>query len=125
MVASERRPPESEKPVKKLLFLVAFAGSVTLGAACTSELTEACNDFVTARDSCEAPNGDPPQVYTTDLCGNVDAECKEYYLCAAAAECENENDEDDEFTKFRLQIKEAGCVLPENKECTDSDLRYP
>ncbi len=113
--------------MKKLLFLVAFAGSVTLGAACTSELTEACNDFVAARDACEAPNGDPPQMYSTDLCGNVDAECQDFYLCAAAAECkdENENDDDAEVTKFRLQIKAAKCELPENKECTDSDLRYP
>ena len=118
MVARECRTPESEKPVKKLLFLVAFAGSVTLGAACTSELTEACNDFVAARDACEAPNGDPPQMYSTDLCGNVDAECQDFYLCAAAAECK-----EDSQGKFRLAAKDAGCKAPENKECTDADLR--
>ena len=108
--------------MKKLLFLVAFAGSVTFGAACTSELEESCNAFVAARDGCEAPNAAEPQTYTTDLCGNVDADCKEYYVCAAAAPCENEGD--DEEPKFRLQLKAAKCVLPENKECTDSDLRY-
>jgi len=104
--------------VKKLLFLVAFAGSATLGAACTSELEEACNDFVSTRDGCEAQNGDPPPMYSTDLCGNIDDECKEFYTCAAAAPCE-----EDAEGKFRLQTKAAGCALPENKECTDADLR--
>lgn len=104
--------------MKKLLFLVAFAGSVTFGAACTSELEEACNDFVTARNSCEDQNEDEPPLYSTDLCGNIDAECKEYYACAAASECK-----EDSQGKFRLQAKAAGCELPENKECTDADLR--
>ncbi|MBA3544858.1 MAG: hypothetical protein H0T76_00085 [Nannocystis sp.] len=105
--------------MKKLLFLVAFAGSATLGAACTSELTEACNDFVSARDGCEVQNGDPMPPYSTDLCGNIDEECREFYTCAAAAECKENPD-----GKFRLQTKSAGCVSPENKECTDADLRF-
>jgi len=104
--------------VKKLLFLVAFAGSATLGAACTSELEEACNDFVTARNACESQNDDPPPLYSTDLCGNIDPDCKEFYTCAAAAECAPNPDK-----KFRLQIRNAGCVAPEKKECTDADLR--
>lgn len=112
------RPPESEKPVKKLLFLVAFAGSVTLGAACTSDLEEACNDFVSARDSCESQNESEPPMYSIDLCGNIDADCKEFYTCAAAAECK-----EDSQGMFRLATKDAGCKLPENKECTDADLR--
>ena len=105
--------------MKKLLFLVAFAGSATLGAACTSELTEACNDFVAARDGCEAQNGDPMPPYSTDLCGNIDEECREFYTCAATAPCEENPD-----GKFRLQTKSASCVAPENKECTDADLRF-
>jgi len=104
--------------VKKLLFLVAFAGSVTFGAACTSELEEACNNFVTARNGCEGQNEDEPPLYSTDLCGNIDVECKEYYACAAESECK-----EDAEGKFRLQTRAAECELPENKECTDADLR--
>ena len=102
--------------MKKLLFLVAFAGSVTVGAACTSELTEACEDFVDVRDACELQNGDPPPTYSYDLCDNIDPERKEFYLCAVAQTCEEVND------KFRLQYKD-NCEQPENKECTDADLR--
>ncbi len=105
--------------MKKLLFLVAFVGSAAVGGACTNALTEACNDFVSVRDACEAQNMDPPPMYGFDLCANIDPECEEFYNCAAAAPCE-ENPGDG---KWRIQANSAGCTQPENKECTDADLR--
>lgn len=105
--------------MKKLLFLVAFVGSAVTGAACTSDLKEACNDFVSARNSCEEQNLDDPPPYSIDLCANIDADCEEYYNCAALAACTQSKKDD----KFRLDTVAAGCVQPENKECTDADLR--
>lgn len=105
--------------MKKLLFLVAFAGSATFGAACTSDLTKACEDFVDVRNGCEAQNGDPPPEFPFDLCANIDAECEDFYVCAVSAPCEKKKGDE----RFRLQYKDFGCVQPENKECTDSDLR--
>ncbi len=106
--------------MKKLLFLVAFVGSTAVGSACNQALTQACEDFVKARNSCEDLNGDEPPLYGFNLCDNIDPDCEEYYTCAATAECaENKSD-----GKFRLQGgKVEGCVQPENKECTDADLR--
>lgn len=104
--------------MKKLLFLVAFVGSAVTGAACSSPLSEACDDFVSVRNSCEDLNMDPPPMYGFDLCANIDADCQEFYECAAQAECKEAKD-----NKFRLATVEAGCVQPENKECTDADLR--
>ena len=105
--------------MKKLLFLVAFVGSVATGAACNNSLSESCNDFKSVRDSCEAQNGDPPPMYGFELCDNIDADCEAFYNCASAAPCEQNKSDD----KFRLQIADAGCEQPENKECTDADLR--
>jgi hypothetical protein len=104
--------------VKKLLFLVAFVGSAVTGAACNSSLSEACEDFVSARNSCEDLNMDGPPMYGFDLCANIDADCEEFYKCAVTAACEEAKDD-----KFRLNTVAAGCVQPENKECTDADLR--
>ena len=117
-----RRRPSPEKArshVKKLLFVVAFVGSVAVGAACNNALAESCNDFKSARDGCEVQNGDPPPVYGFDLCDNIDPDCEEFYNCAAAAPCEKPEGAE----KFRLQIGTAMCEQPENKECTDADLR--
>jgi hypothetical protein len=106
--------------VKKLMFLVAFVGSAAVGGACNQGLKQACEDFVAARNSCEDLNGDPPPIYGFNLCENIDEDCEEFYNCAASAPCE-ENKSDG---KFRLQAgKVEGCVQPENKECTDADLR--
>jgi hypothetical protein len=105
--------------VKKLLFLVAFVGSASLGAACSSDLTEACENFVDTRDACEALNGDDPPPYSIDLCANIDAECEEFYRCAASAPCDKNKSDG----KYRLQAAMAECKQPENKECTDADLR--
>ena len=105
--------------MKKLLFLVAFVGSAATGAACNNSLSESCNDFKSARDACEAQNGDPEPMYGFDLCENIDADCEEFYNCAAAAPCEQNKGDG----KWRLQAAAAKCEQPENKECTDADLR--
>ncbi|HEY0138283.1 MAG TPA: hypothetical protein VGB85_29565 [Nannocystis sp.] len=105
--------------MKKLLFLVAFVGSVATGAACNNSLTESCKDFRSARDACEDQNGDPAPMYGFDLCDNIDPDCEEFYNCAAAAPCEQNKNDD----KWRLQLAAAECKQPENKECTDADLR--
>lgn len=106
--------------MKKLLFLVAFVGSAALGGACSQALQQSCESFVKARNSCEDLNGDDPPLYGFNLCDNIDPDCEEYYNCAADAPCE-ENKSDG---KYRLQTsKVEGCTQPENKECTDADLR--
>ena len=114
-------PEKARSPVKKLLFVVAFVGSVAVGAACTSALAESCEDFRSARDSCELLNGEELEPIAFDLCDNIDADCEEFYRCAAAAPCENKKGD----KKWRLQTTVAGCKQPENKECTDADLRVP
>lgn len=112
-------PEKARSPVKKLLFLVAFVGSVAVGAACNNALTESCEDFKSARDACELQNGDDPPMYGFDLCDNIDADCEEFYRCASVAACEQKKGD----KKWRLQTTAAGCKQPENKECTDADLR--
>jgi hypothetical protein len=114
--------------VKKFPFVVAFAafvGSAITGAACTSDLQQACEDFVSARNTCESFNNDPPPKYGFDLCARIDPDCQEFYECALTVPCEEASDD-----KFRLNYKkgvvdgvETECVQPENKECTDADLR--
>lgn len=123
--------------MKKLLYVVAFVSSATLGAACSSDLKEACEDFVSTRDACEAmspPDADEVPKYSIDMCANIDPECQAYFECAILAECkEDAND------KFRLDLKGLNaqlekdakaqkiefieCREPENKACTDADLR--
>ena len=96
--------------MKKLLFLVAFVGSAALGGACNNSLKDACEDL----------NGDPPPLYGFNLCDNIEPDCEEYYTCAATAPCDKSKSDD----KYRLQAGMVeGCVQPENKECTDADLR--
>lgn len=142
--------------MKKLLFIVAFVSSATVGAvACSSDLKDACEEFIEVRDACEAlspPEPEDKQKYFTDLCANIDPDCLEFFQCAIAAAApagstadSQEDDEDDDFCdkdskdRFRLDIKalnafnmaeaaKAGvefveCKEPENKACTDADLR--
>lgn len=132
------------RPVKKLLYVVAFLSSTVAGAAaCGSDLRDACEDFISARDACEAltpPDPEDLQVYFTNVCGNIDPECREFYDCAVLAwnpdDPENDFCIEDTKDKFRLDIaamnkanKEAlgeayvECKEPENKACTDADLR--
>ncbi len=101
------------------LFLAAFVGAACVGAACTSSLTEACEEFRTVRDACEAQNLDPPPMYGFDLCENIDPDCEFFYRCVALAPCLLNKQQD----KYRLTYTADECPLPENKECTDADLR--
>ncbi|MBL9101424.1 MAG: hypothetical protein JNL82_10735 [Myxococcales bacterium] len=131
--------------MKKLLFIVAFVSSATVGAAaCNSDLKDACEQYVEVRDACEAlspPEPDDEQKYFTDICANIDPDCKEYFECAVLAY--NESDPDNDFCeedskgRFRLNVKKMNdanlkalgadnyveCKEPENKACTDADLR--
>lgn len=100
----------------KLSLFFAFSAAIALGAACTSPEAEACEDFKKARDGCEAMNGNEAPAANFDLCENVDPECKEFYECAAATECV------DMGGVFRLNYGKT-CTQPEDKECTDADLR--
>ena len=104
-----------------MLFLAAFVGSVAVGAACNNALTESCEDFRSVRDACELQDGVELEMFGFDLCDNIDADCEEFYNCAATAPCEQRKGD----KKWRLSTTAAGCKQPENKECTDTDLRVP
>lgn len=102
--------------MKKLLFVFTLVGAFTVGA-CTSPEGEACDDFKSARDACEAMNGaQEDDGISYDLCDNVDADCKEFYECAATMPCTEIGG------VFRLDYGKT-CTMPEDKECTDADLR--
>jgi hypothetical protein len=135
--------------VKKLFFLVAFVSSTTVGGACSSELKAACEAYVEAREACEARTPPDPEdlpKYSVDMCANIDPECQAFFECAVLAapvEPEEENldfcNVDRNSKKSRLDLralnaqllkdsKEFGfeyveCREPENKACTDADLR--
>ena len=107
--------------MNKLLCLATFAASLALslvlGVACTSPEAEACENFKEKRDACESMNGDVDAAPVNfDLCANVDPECKEFYECAVTQECK------DIGGVFRLDYYKT-CTQPEDKECTDADLR--
>lgn len=123
--------------MKKLLFVVAFVSSATLGAACKNDLKSACEEYVDIRNECEAyspPDEDEAPKYMVDMCANIDPECQHYYECAIYAPCNK-----DRRDKYRLDIEELNkslqetadkqntefveCKEPENKACTDADLR--
>ena len=92
-------------------FVLAFA----LGA-CTAPEVESCESFREKRDACEGMNGNEEEPANFDLCNNVDPECKEFYDCAAQQECKEVGG------VFRLDYAKT-CTMPEDKECTDADLR--
>ena len=94
---------------------VAFLLAFTLGA-CTSPETESCESFRDNRDACEAMNGNEVEPVNFDLCENVDPECREFYDCAKQQECKEVGG------VFRLDYAKT-CTMPEDKECTDADLR--
>ena len=98
--------------------IFASASAFALGA-CTSPEKESCESFKETRDACEAMNGvdeDDPEPANFDLCNNVDVECKEFYECAVLQECKEVGG------VFRLDYSKT-CTMPEDKECTDADLR--
>lgn len=101
----------------KLSLFFAFFAAAALGVvACASPEAEACESFKSARDACEAMNGSEIPAVNFDLCDNVDSECKEFYECAAQQECKEVGG------VFRLDYAKT-CTQPEDKECTDADLR--
>lgn len=100
----------------KLLVLSTFVGSLAVGAACTSPEAEACENFKETRDACEAMNGNEVEPMNFDLCANVDPECREFYECAVQQQCTEVGG------VFRLDYTKT-CTMPEDKACTDADLR--
>ncbi len=100
----------------KLILLSTFLGSLAFGAACTSPEAEACEKFKETRDACEAMNGNEQDPANFDLCANVDPECKEFYECAVQQQCATVGG------VFRLDYSKT-CTMPEDKACTDADLR--
>lgn len=123
--------------MKKLFFLAAFMSSTAVGVACNNELQDACENFRSARDTCESFNElDPDDVpkYKVDMCANIDPECQAYFECALLAQCDKDRND-----KYRLDLEQLNkdllkesedldiefveCKEPENKACTDADLR--
>jgi hypothetical protein len=100
----------------KLILLSTFVGSLAVGTACTSPEAEACEKFKDSRDACEAMNGNEIDPVNFDLCANVDPECKEFYECAVQQQCTEVGG------VFRLDYGKT-CTMPEDKACTDADLR--
>ncbi len=121
--------------MKKLLFVVAFMSSATFGAACKNDLKDACDVFVEIRNECEAltpPDPEDAPKYAIDMCANIDPECQAFFECSIYAPC-NEDSNDryrldiDALNKDLQEAAEDGeiveCKEPENKACTDADLR--
>lgn len=129
--------------------LLSFSLAFTLGA-CQAPEAGSCEEFREVRGNCDGNNAFAYEPVNYDLCNNVDPECKEFYDCAAALACVP----DPNFTWIlgrenvdakvagkacipRSQDPECGkkccpiesyrtlCPQPEDKECTDDDLRVP
>lgn len=93
--------------MKHLSLVVAFLVAAAAGA-CKSPETEACEDFVASAQACSKMNNDP-DTELDDLCEEVPTECREYYKCAASAECKESGG------VYRLDS--MACTMPEGKEC--------
>lgn len=138
--------------VHKIVFSLAavFSLAFALGA-CTAPEIESCETWRETRNNCEAANGMYEEV-NYDLCNNVDPECKEFYDCAAALPCVALDNGRMGLGQPMLDVKIGGkacvdrtldpscndtkpktccpvsnyrtlCPQPEDKECTDEDLR--
>ena len=100
--------------VKHLPFAFAFVGSALFAlVACTPPEVEACEDFVSAAQSCAEMNADPLSELDKLCDGDVPGECKEYYQCAAKAECKESGG------VYRLAS--MPCTMPENKTCVPAN----
>lgn len=135
-----------KRSLHTLVISSAFGLAFALGA-CTAPEIESCESFRETRNSCEAVNGTYKPV-NFDLCNNVDPECKEFYDCAAALPCIWYDNGRAGLGQERTDAKIAGkacvprsvdpncgknccpvdnyrilCPQPEDKECTDEDLR--
>lgn len=103
--------------VHKIFLSSAFTFCLAFAAgACTAPEVASCEKFKETRDACESQNGNEEEPANYDLCNNVDPECKEFYDCAAQQECKEIGG------VFRLDYSKT-CTMPEDKECTDADLR--
>jgi hypothetical protein len=99
--------------VKHLPFACAFVGSALFAlVACKAPEVEACEDFVSAAQDCAEMNADPLSELD-GLCGDVAAVCREYYKCAAKAECKESGG------VYRLAS--MPCTLPEDATCVPED----
>lgn len=113
----------------KLLFVTSFivalaAAAFTVGA-CTSPERESCEEFREVRATCDAYNVFTFKPVNYDLCNNVDPECTEFYECAVQQPCNDINaNRKNVDPVWRLDYRDA-CPQPEDKECTDEDLRIP
>jgi hypothetical protein len=63
---------------------------------------------VVSAQACSKMNNDP-DTELDDLCEDVPTECREYYKCAASAECKESGG------VYRLDS--MACTMPEGKEC--------
>lgn len=105
------------KPLSVATFAASLFVSLFAGIACTAPEVEACEKFKEVRDACEAMNGNvDAEPVNFDLCDNVDPECKEFYECAVTMMCRESGG------VHRLDYYTT-CTMPEDKECTDADLR--
>ncbi len=89
-----------------------LAGSLAGVGGCTPPEVGACEDFVSAARACAEMNGDPLAALD-NLCDDVLPECREYYTCAAAAECKESGG------VYRLESK--ACTMPEDSPCLPSN----
>jgi hypothetical protein len=95
--------------MKPLHLVVAFVVSTLVSAlGCKPPEQEACEDYVSAAQACALMSGDPKDELD-GLCEDVAVECKEYFSCAAKAECKESGG------VFRLESK--ACTMPEGTEC--------
>ncbi len=98
--------------MKHLHLVVAFFGSTLVSAfGCTSPEVEACESFVSAAQDCGLMSGDP-RSELDGLCEDVAVECREYFKCAAKAECKESGG--------RYTLDSKACTMPEGKECLPS-----
>lgn len=95
--------------MKHLQFVAALVGSALFAlVACKAPEVESCEDFVSAARDCAEMNGDP-LTQLDDLCDDVAVECREYYKCAAKAECKESGG------VYRLAS--MACTMPEGMAC--------
>lgn len=100
-----------DRDVKPVHFILGFAGSALVSLvllACKPPEVEACEDFVAAAQECGEMNGDPRKELD-DICDDTAVECREYFKCAAKAECKESGG------VYRLEA--GACTMPEGKEC--------
>lgn len=98
--------------MKHLFFAVVFVASTLVGAlGCKPPEVEACEDFVVAAQECGLMSGDPRKELDS-LCEDVVVECREYFACAAKAECKESGG--------RYTLDSKACTMPEGKECLPS-----